>query len=524
MPSVPAKLPRHRHLLRDVSARLPLLVLAVLIAATGCPAFAWLIRRWWDGQYLAGLVATVAVAAWCWQHRGHVVAGRVSAGGELAGVALVLMGGAAALAAQVIESSVLLGWATLLALGGLVWQWRSTRAAAAVLAPILAYSFLIFPPPGIVAQSLSLPIRLCAARVSALLVQGVGVDCVVIGTTLQTSRWTNTIVPACGGEEVVHLFLVVGIALAYVQHRRLRPLFWVQVAAIAPATLLANAVRIAVLTLLGHFWGPAASGEFFHEFSGVLVFTVFLVSMIALGELLQPRPGAAATPAPITAPAGPAAAQSGSPGPEPRRRRRRTLLWGLQAVACAAALMYGVWEGHLRRSTVWGAHVQQMIPDTLPGWQRLDLSLTPAEQSYLARNQVVKRLYFRGPAKVVVFASTGAEGRRQAYHSPEICYVADGWRIVERREGLTAAGRRPLHYNLLRAAREGEGAVTVIYWLDDGLTRSGDLAVKTLGEILRRLRHPFQAHDEWTIISITSPNPDGDRALAECLELAGLLP
>ncbi len=515
------------------------------------PAWLWLFRRWLDGQYLPGVLALAAVAARLafWLRAPGTALGRPGGGGSdgvdlVVGGALVVAGGLGGWIASVVESSVLLGWCFPVLALGLCLQWFG-RARCRSVAPLAGYAFLIFPLPGVAAAALSLPIRLVAAHMAAWIVRGLGIDCIQQGVVLETLRYRATVVPACGGGEVIHLFLVVGIGLAYFQQGyRLTARFWLQTVLAAPAALAANAVRIAALTVVGHRWGEAAAAGFFHQFSGLLVFAVFLVLMIVAGELLawgrKPKPGGRRAGTEREEENGAGGADRGSgkesapaAGAGMRRQYPGTARRVLAGAVLAEALFLGGVGGWNAASRVraarriWGSELNGLIPEELPGWQWRTLLLSLGEESYLSHNYVIKRLYENGRVRLILFAITGAEGRRQAFHSPAICYRGDGWEIVETKNGLWAppghSGGRPVPYNLIIAKKDGQTATT-IFWLDDGRRRTSAMVVKGLGEIFYRLTHPLHYRQRWALIAITSLNPDPKRAVGECLELAHALP
>jgi len=178
------------------------------------PAWLWLFRRWADGQYLPGTLAFAAIILRIIQLRrpergmgadGNAAPSRLDA---VMGAILVLGAGITGWTAAVIESSVLLGWCFPVLVAGLCLQWRGATACRLYL-PLSAYAFLVFPLPGIMASSLSLPIRLTAARIAVWILRGLGIDCIQSGVVVETLRYRAAVVPACGGAEVIHLFLVV---------------------------------------------------------------------------------------------------------------------------------------------------------------------------------------------------------------------------------------------------------------------------------------------------------------------------
>jgi len=533
-----APLPKDRpHV--DRTAAIVLWAIAVVLGIlVTLPAWSWLVRRWVDGQYLPGVLAALLTAFFAvriFRRRCEPMFAPASTVRLLLGAALVFAGALFAWLSFVIESSVLLGWCLPLILTGLLLPYAGPGTRVRKVLPLIVYSALIFPPPTVVSSALSLPIRLAAARIAAFILSAFGVECIARGVVVQTLHYRASVVPACGGEEVIHLFLVIGIALAYLQQReRLGIRFWVQAAAAAPIALIANGVRIAVLTGVGHIWGEAAAAGFFHEFGGLLVFAVFLVAMIAVGEvfsrirlpLREASDGEGLSAESCSRAEGPPDSTPRVTAPSGLGCRTRLALGVMQCAVLATAGALNWWGEFVREQTKWGKPLQQVIPADLPGWTWQTLLLTISEESYLARNYVIKRAYRKGSIEVILFATTGAEGRRQAFHSPEICYRGDGWDIIEKQEHLAdpgRPGRRPLRFNLLRA-KYGEQVATTIYWLDDGTTRTADLVVKRPSEIFRRLRHPFHPRERWALIAVTSLHPDPQRALCDCLTLARDLP
>ncbi len=158
--------------------------------------------------------------------------------------------------------------------------------------PIL---FLIFMAPAIsVLEAVSLRLQLLAASFASLMLGLVGMPVVLDGLTIQIKKFTLTVEMPCSG--LSSLLSMSALAFLYVhllsglngeneikfkRARQAAVLF-----SVVPIVLLANCFRIAVVVVVGHYFGENAASGFFHFGSGLLIFFITLGLLIMVGYAL----------------------------------------------------------------------------------------------------------------------------------------------------------------------------------------------------------------------------------------------
>ena len=92
-------------------------------------------------------------------------------------------------------------------------------------------------------------------------------------------------------------------------------------------------------------------------------------------------------------------------------------------------------------------HLASAIPSQIDGWTIRDLPMAETEEgknyllSTLQYDDYVSRLYTHGPSVVSVYVAYWAPGkvppRMVGVHTPDTCWVMNGWRCEERLRGAT---------------------------------------------------------------------------------------
>ena len=104
-------------------------------------------------------------------------------------------------------------------------------------------------------------------------------------------------------------------------------------------------------------------------------------------------------------------------------------------VAIGLMLLTGIasWWLLLRPSVEHDAAVFDALPTELNGWRSVDLTIDQAVSDMLAADHNVQRAYLH-PLGYLIFVYVGYYGTERGgtpEHTPDICYPAQGWQIVE---------------------------------------------------------------------------------------------
>jgi len=147
----------------------------------------------------------------------------------------------------------------------------------------LIYMLFLIPLPGLVQASLTFPMKLFASKTSTGVMRALGLSVFREGNVIVLPNYSFEVADACSGLRSMTSLLALGALLAYFTQRGLLKRFLLFSLSV-PVAIIANIVRIVATGLLAAYVSGKVATGFLHEFSGVLVFMVAIVLMIALGE------------------------------------------------------------------------------------------------------------------------------------------------------------------------------------------------------------------------------------------------
>lgn len=158
---------------------------------------------------------------------------------------------------------------------------RVTRESfGAILFP-LSYLLFLIPPPGLVIDSLTFPLKQIAAQGSSLVLGMFGLPVQLYGVVLRVGEQELFIADACSGFRSLVALLALGSLLVYFADTT-RGRKWLLFLSIVPLAIGANVLRIALTGWIAHQWGSEAAEGFFHGVSGLILFFGTSLGLIGL--------------------------------------------------------------------------------------------------------------------------------------------------------------------------------------------------------------------------------------------------
>ncbi len=154
----------------------------------------------------------------------------------------------------------------------------------------LVFLIFMFPLPQSVIGLVSFPLKMLTAKSGIWLVGSLGIPIHGEGFNIFIPAGHLLVGNPCSGLRTLIAFLALGSVFAYltpVSTGRKWILFFITI----PIALLSNVVRVPILILVPHYWGleAAAPDTFVHIGSGMLVFIIGFLLLLALAKVLEWR-------------------------------------------------------------------------------------------------------------------------------------------------------------------------------------------------------------------------------------------
>jgi exosortase len=161
----------------------------------------------------------------------------------------------------------------LIALYGLI----GGRAMRQLWFPLFYLAFM-FPPPDTIVYAITLPMKMGVSKVA---IAGQGV-------MIYVGQYELLVAAACSGLNSIISLSAISLFYIYMRHEAEWRYAAFLVLLIVPVALIANLARVMILILLTYHAGDAAAQGFLHNFAGILMFAVALLTIFGLDALLKP--------------------------------------------------------------------------------------------------------------------------------------------------------------------------------------------------------------------------------------------
>ena len=159
------------------------------------------------------------------------------------------------------------------------------RIGREVRIPVLYLLFMI-PIPMIIWNKIAFPLKLYASKLSAAVIEAIGISVYREGNILNLSNTTLEVVDACSGIRSLTTLLAISGALAYVV--RLRNFNkWILFVSAVPVAIIVNVIRLVITAILAKTSGPEAAQGFLHDLSGILVIFVAIFMLLVIYSALS---------------------------------------------------------------------------------------------------------------------------------------------------------------------------------------------------------------------------------------------
>lgn len=491
---------------------------AVWFAA--CCAFALSLWLFWDGlsrmwgwwleepEYSHALLIPPIALFLVWQQKDRLE--RVSFTGSWWGVVLVLLGAALLVVGQLATLYVLIEYAYLVTLFGLVLALTGTAAFRLLAMPLFILVFMV-PLPEFVLANLSTKLQLLSSQLGVWFMRLLDISVFLEGNVIDLGGYKLQVADACSGLRYLFPLMTLGFLMAYFY----KGATWKRIVLFLssiPITLLMNSFRVGTIGFMVENWGIGMAEGFLHEFQGWAVFMASAALMLGEIAVLNRIGRESGTWRELFGVEFPAASPRGAPVV------RRTLPSAF-AAACGLLVIFAVImeliprpvEIYPPRASFAG------YPMQLGPWSGRSQAMEGVYLDALKLDDYLLADYARPDGQTVnlYIAYYNSQRKGEAVHSPRSCLPGGGWQLDSFGQrtlaGIHVAGQ-PLRVN--RTLIElGDQRELVYYWFQQrGRVIDNEFAVKwfLFWDALTRHRT-----DGALVRLITLLPPGGDESAAD---------
>ncbi|MCP4422895.1 MAG: exosortase/archaeosortase family protein [Chloroflexi bacterium] len=262
---------------------IPLSLIILFVLATW-PVWRWLWGEWLGNDYYGHGFFIVPITLYLTGKRlNHAEYHWSRQSGGNRGLILLALGMAGYLFFFAGRAYYLAAFAMIALIGGLLWTFGGDRLGRELAFPV-AFLTLMIPLPFI--EKVTLPLALFTGVCSTAVTSWLGLDVTVTGTAVSLPNTDLTIGAQCSGINSIIALFTLTVLLAYILDGPL----WGRLTLTAmsiPLALLGNVLRVGALLFAARYWGVDTAFQFYHNYSGFVVFLLISLLLIPLSRILQ---------------------------------------------------------------------------------------------------------------------------------------------------------------------------------------------------------------------------------------------
>lgn len=143
------------------------------------------------------------------------------------------------------------------------------------------------PPPDTVVSLITQPLKIGISGSAVSVLHSLSYPIASSGVTIQIANYQLLVAAACAGLNSIITLSAICLFYVYLRHRNDLLAFLIVAALIVPVAVFSNFVRVVALVLITYYFGEAAAQGFLHDFAGLTLFLVALVSIIGLDSVFS---------------------------------------------------------------------------------------------------------------------------------------------------------------------------------------------------------------------------------------------
>ncbi len=243
-----------------------------------------MVSDWWlDPNYSHGFIIPVVSLYILWEKRDSLKT--IEKESSMWGCFFILLGIGLFLVGKAGGEFFSMRLSMLLVLGGMVLSTFGKQFFKEIFFPYLLLIFMI-PLPYILYNSLTLPLKSIATQLSTLLMSFFSMPVLREGNIIHLPTIDLQVVEACSGIRSLISLMALGTIFAYfLQTSNLKRS--ILIISTIPIAIFTNGLRIGITGMLATFVSPELAHNFFHLFSGWVVFIMAIALLILLNKVLN---------------------------------------------------------------------------------------------------------------------------------------------------------------------------------------------------------------------------------------------
>jgi len=252
-------------------------------------------RLTWTTEQGGHAPIIVATGAWLLWREWKASQARPRPGNVLVGTVLLAASLALYIVARITGILELEGLAMYASLVSAAYLMVGGAMIRALWFPIL-YLAVALPPPDTVVAAITQPLKIGISQAAVSILHALGFPIASAGVTIQIANYQLLVAAACAGLNSIISLSAICMFYVYLRHRSDITALLLVGALILPVAVFSNFVRVLVLVLITYYAGEAAAQGFLHDFAGLTLFLVALLTIIgadALFTRLRQAPKAA---------------------------------------------------------------------------------------------------------------------------------------------------------------------------------------------------------------------------------------
>ncbi|QTD56238.1 exosortase V [Parasphingorhabdus cellanae] len=152
----------------------------------------------------------------------------------------------------------------------------------------LFYMLFVFPPPDTLIALITQPLKILISQAAISFLHVLGYPIGGAGVMIQIGQYQLLVAAACSGLNSLVSLSAISLFYIYVRHQADWRYSLLLSSMIIPVAIIANFIRVLILILLTYYSGEAAAQGFMHNFAGITMFMIAVLTIFAIDSVLEP--------------------------------------------------------------------------------------------------------------------------------------------------------------------------------------------------------------------------------------------